>query len=247
MPPTDKLRDDPIVEALLDVRFASPELSEIIVGRLSDIDIWRGLTKDRLPSASIPEPLRAINPVFQFMPTIEIRGVPGIGAVRIGGNVLSLHFVHPYDGWQNIFPRIEGVVDAMFKAVPALEISRLGLRYVNVFTTSRHGVNSVYDLSLFLRVGEAVIDGPINVTFLTESGGDHVSQTRLASRHFLQGQLANDATVAADIDVFTSNAFTCKSADSAKTWIGLAHTVEKSVFRRLLPDELYEKLRESAQ
>jgi uncharacterized protein (TIGR04255 family) len=246
MPPTDKLRDDPIVEALLDVRFASPELSEIVVGRLSDIDLWHGLTKDRLPSASIPEPLRAINPNLQFMPTIEIRGAAGIGAVRIGGNVLGLHFVHPYGGWEDVFPRIERVMDAMFKAVPTLVISRLSLRYINVFTTSRHGVDSVYDLAVFLRVGETVIDGPINVTFATESG-EHVSQTRLASRHFLQGQLANDATVAADIDVFTPSAFTCKSADAAKMWINLAHSEEKKLFRRLLPNDLYEKLRSPPQ
>ena len=104
MSPSDKLRDDPIVEVILDVRFSASELQEVLVGRLSDIEIWRSLAKARLPAASLPEPLRAMNAALQFMPTIEIRGVTGIGAVRIGGNVLSLHFLHPYDGWDELVP-----------------------------------------------------------------------------------------------------------------------------------------------
>jgi uncharacterized protein (TIGR04255 family) len=246
MPATDKLRDDPIVEALLDVRFAAPELQEVVVGRLSDIHIWRAHPKTRLPFAAIPEPLRAINPNLLFTPTIEIRGVAGIAAVRIGGNVLNLHFVHPYDGWDKIFPRIRDVIDAIFQVVPTLVVSRLGLRYINVFTTSRHDVNSVHDLNVSLHVGDTTIAGPMNVVF-SSANETHTSQTRVASRDYLQGQLSKDAVAAADIDVSTPTQFSCSSAAEAKTWIDRAHDIEKQAFRRLLPDPLYNKLRSPLQ
>jgi len=247
MPASDKLRDDPIVEAILGLRFATPELQEVVVGRLSDIDLWRGLQKTRLPAASIPEPLRAVNPALQFSPTIEIRGAAGIGAVRIGGDVLNLHFMRPYAGWEKVFPCMGDVVNAMFKAVPTLKLSRLGLRYVNVFTTSRHDVKSAHDLAVTLRIGDTPIVGPINVSFSTESGHQHLSQTRIVSRPFLQGQLEADAAAAADIDVFTPNQFSCDSAPNAISWIDQAHTLEKAAFRRLLPDPLYDKLRSPLQ
>ena len=242
MPAPDKLRDDPIVEALLEIRFAATaELEEVVVGRLSDIDLWRSLQKTRLPVASIPEPIRASTPGMAFVPTIEIRGVEGIGAVRIGGKVLGLHFVRPYDGWENIFPRIGKVIHALFLAVSTVVIERIALRYINVFTEARHGVRSVHDLNVKLLLDDRAIDGPMNVVF-SEERAEYISQMRLASRRYLQGQLETDSTAAAEIQVNTPAKFSCSSAKDALVWIDRAHDGEKAAFRRLLPDDLYASL-----
>ena len=242
MTSSDKLEDPPIVEAVLEVRFTAPELEEVVVGRLSDLSYWRAAHKTRLPPADIPAPVRAANPMLLHMPTVEIRNVVGLNAVRIGGNVLTLHFYRPYAGWETNYPILKNVVDAAFAAVPTLQINRLGLRYINVFTKSRHFVSSVSDLALRVEVARSVLTEPINLTFTSESA-HYACTTRVASRPFLTGAMDGDASAAVGIDVGTPNGYSVASPESVKTWIDEAHTREKQAFRRLLPDDLYLKLR----
>jgi uncharacterized protein (TIGR04255 family) len=241
MPDNDKLRDDPIVEALIEIRFAAPELQEVIVGRLSDI--WRTDQKIRLPTGDIPEPVRAANPNLFHLPTIEIRNAEGINAVRIGGNVLALHFTAPYAGWEQIYPRIKTVIDAAFTAIPTIVITRLGLRYINIFTQARHYVKSVHGFTVSVKVDKEALKGPINLTFTTDPSTEHVCTTRLASREYLVGSVPNDAVAAVDLDVSTRPDYFSKSADAVKVWLDKAHTLEKQAFRLLLPDDLYKQLR----
>lgn len=93
---SEKLRDDPIVEALLEIRFESSELPEVVVGRISDMANWKSATKTPLPMSELPARMRLENPQLRYLPLLEIKAINNIGAVRIGSNVFSLHF----------FPRI---------------------------------------------------------------------------------------------------------------------------------------------
>lgn len=63
---TDRLKDDPIVEALLDVRFETKELPEVVIGRLSEMGEWHKLVKTRLPTADIPLAFRNANAQMRF-------------------------------------------------------------------------------------------------------------------------------------------------------------------------------------
>lgn len=242
MTSSDKLADPPIVEAVLEVRFTAPELEEVVVGRLSDLPLWRGSHKTRLPPADIPAPIRAANPMLLHMPTVEIRNVGAINAVRIGSNVLTLHFYRPYAGWETIYPVLQDVIDAAFAGVPTLQVARLGLRYINVFTKSRHHVGSVSDLTLRVEVARSVLTEPINLTFTSDSA-QFTCTTRVASRPYLMGAFDGDASAAVDIDVTTPNGYSVALPQAVKTWIDEAHTREKQAFRRLLPDDLFLKLR----
>lgn len=239
---TDKLQDDPIVETVLEIRFEAPDLREVVAGRLSVLPSLQAGTKIRLPTADIPEPIRTANPLLLYQPTIEVTGTGGIGKVRIGGNVLSLHFLHPYDGWENVFPRIAQVIDDVFEVFPALRITRIGLRYVNVFTRARHHVESAHDLAISVQIADAVLNQPFNVTFQSVSAPDHQVLTRVVSKEFLTGHVSADVAAAIDIDIFKDEAFGDSTPDAIKNWTDAAHTVEKQAFRRLLPDDLYSRL-----
>jgi uncharacterized protein (TIGR04255 family) len=241
MAQNDKLRDDPIVEALVEIRFAVPELQEVVVGRLSDI--WRQSRKNRLPTGDIPSPVRAANPNLLYLPTVEIRDADGINSVRLGGNTLGLHFTAPYAGWEVIYPKIGTVIDAVFGALPTIVIKRVGLRYVNIFTRARHYVDSVHSFAVMIKVRDTSLSGPISLSFTEPASAEHSCTTRLASRDFLVGQVPPDGVAAVDLDVATPPTYSNTSVDAIKLWIDQAHTFEKQAFRRLLPDDLYEKLR----
>ena len=241
MAPNDKLKDDPIVEAVLELRFVTPDLQEVLIGKLSDMPLLRVAVKNRLPTADIPAIVRQANAAFFYMPTIEAKNVLGIATVRIGANVLSLHFVHPYAGWPEVYPRISAVIDEAFGAVPTLAVNRIGLKYVNVFTKARHHIDSVYDLAVSVEVAKVRLSDPITLVFTTEAP-DYVCQTRVASKRFLMGSVPADTAAAADIDIATVEGYASTSADDVKKWIDYAHSAEKRAFRRLLPDNLYAKL-----
>jgi uncharacterized protein (TIGR04255 family) len=241
-----KLKDAPIVEALLDLRFDPHELAEVVIGRLSEIPIWPNSTRIRLPTADIPAPLRAATPQLRFVPSLEIGEAGGVGKVRVGANVVSVHFPGHYKGWESVSPTMETVTDGLFRVLPNLVVQRLGLRYINVFTAERHFVQSVNDLTLRVTVAGTALDAPVNIIFSYDASPNHKVLTRIASRPFLQGKIPPDATVAVDIDVSTPDGFSDSSPQSIKAWIHDAHTFEKRAFRRLLPDALYEALLESS-
>jgi uncharacterized protein (TIGR04255 family) len=239
----DELKDDPIVDAVLDIRFTASELQEVVVGRLSDIPQWRNTHKTRLPAADIPEPVRAANPSLLHLPTVEVKGVADVGVVRIGGNIITLHFLDRYAGWPKAFPTIRGVIDSTFQALPGITVTRLGLRYVNLFTATRHHVGSVYDLAVKVAVAEKALESNMNLTFQETVSSEHTCTTRLSSRNFLVGKIPDDASAALDLEVFTPTSYTASKPDAVQKWVDDAHTIEKRSFRRLLPDDLYLKLR----
>jgi uncharacterized protein (TIGR04255 family) len=246
---SDELKDDPIVEALLEIRFDTRELPEIVTGRLSDLPRWKGGSVQRLAMADVPAVMRAaMPPPMRHAPLLEIKGVSGIGAVRIGGSGLSLHFFAPYAGWdQAVFPTIRDVIDGLFGALPAMIVTRLGLRYVNIFTTGRHHMTSVGGLALKIELAGTILKEPMNLTFAgpapPPNAETHYVTTRVVARELLQGPVAADAAAAVDIDVYTFDGYRQSSSDAVKAWVGTAHSIEKSVFRKLIPDDLFEKLR----
>jgi uncharacterized protein (TIGR04255 family) len=244
----DKLKDDPIVEVVMDIRFDTPELPEVVVGRLSDLPLWKGANKQRLPSADIPPPLKVANEALRFLPIIEIRDAQGFGAVRIGASTLSIHFFQPYAGWDGgVSSKLENVLDELLSALAGLAIVGLALRYINVFTLQRHYVESISDLAVYISVGDGRVelDGPINLTYVVTESDQHSVMTKVASSHFLNGNIPEGAKVAAEIGVFTPPDKYRETAGSAiKTWLSQAHGYEKKAFHKLLPKALFEKLRE---
>lgn len=242
----EKLKDDPIVETLLEIQFTSPELQEVTVGRLSDLSVWKNAVKQRLPAADVPASIRALNPAFMYQPTVEVQGADsGITVVRIGGNVLSVHFVRPYQGWKIVYPTLKRIVDEMFSIVESLRVTRLGLRYINAFTPQRHHVSSLRSLALSIEVADQQLEEPIRLGYLAK-GNLHEVMTTVVSKEFARGKLPEETSVILDIDVHTPSDFAATSSREVNIWMDEAHHVEKNAFSRLLPRDLYLKLKETS-
>ena len=98
------LYPDAILEALVEVRFDSKEIAEVVVGRLIDSPIWDTYQQSRTAIADIPQPIRESDQNLRFQPTIELRRPDGLRAVKIGGHMLSYHVMTKYPGWAVFMP-----------------------------------------------------------------------------------------------------------------------------------------------
>lgn len=236
-----KLTPDGIVEALLEVRFETASFPELTIGNLISREPWRGLNPMRLPTAEIPHFVRNSDPNLKFQPTLQLNSPEGLDVVKVGENVLSLHRLGSYPGWEKFGPQLHQGLRELFEAVPDARITRLGFRYVNLLGSAHH-INSLNDLSVDLRVGGAELLPPINLNYMRRED-DFEILVRAASPEFVQGP-SNDFAALIDIDVYTSDTTSIKGVDDCSGWLEKAHVILKQRFFELLRPEAIQRLGE---
>lgn len=239
-----KLKDDCIVEAICDVRFEADAQPEVILGRLSDVPLWSSYHSVRLPVIDIPVAVRQANPLLKFQPVFQLREESGPKLVKLGVNSLSIHVVGTghYVGWEKWYPFLEQTVSSLFDDVRVSELSRVGLRYINVLTASRHKVRGIHELDLDLQIRSESVKAPFSVSLVSENGADMTGVTRVASPEFVEGPLSQDAAAVVDVDVGSSRNLGFDAADAACKWIQLAHDFEKELFFALIPEKTLREL-----
>lgn len=242
-PLPSKLKHDAIVEALLEIRFDTPAVLEVLYGRLADLPSWRGFVQHRLPTADIPAPIRNLDPQLRFAPSFELREPNGQRSIRIGPQAVSYHRGAPYVGWDRFQPELFEVVDQLFAKAGGLTIHRLGLRYLNALTKGQHGLSGVSDLNMRLYVAEEQLVGALNVNFTKDVFPETKCTVRVATTEFVHGRLPQDTAAYVDVDVYTNDGFRTDEAAAVKQWIASAHQQEKRAFFGLLPPKIIEALR----
>ena len=238
----DKLEDDAIVEALCEFRFECQEVTEIVIGRLSDNAEWSSYSVERLPSSSIPSAIRENDPDLKFQPTLQLRSEDGRYLVKIGGRVISFHNVSSYCGWDRFQPKLNDLIDFIFGRLSELAITRIGFRYVNALTPERHTIASLTELNISLVVTDKPLDEPINLNYGTVYSDTHRAMTRIASSEFVQGKLPEGVIAVVDVDVVTTPDLKFSESDKVKAWVDDAHHYEKDAFFRLIPPEISKQL-----
>jgi uncharacterized protein (TIGR04255 family) len=239
-----KLKNDAIVEALLEVRFdTSTTIPEILFGRLADYGPWKELTQRRLPAYEIPAPMRQFDPNLRFQPLFELSGEHRV--VRIGPHVISYHRMAPYVGWEERFePELQETISHLFEVANGLIVRRLGLRYLNALRPDLHGIASISDLDLEIKVENRQVAGNVNLNFTTDVANNSACTVRIATREFVQGPLPQNTSVYVDVDVFTKDDFETREQKVVQSWVKAAHTNAKKQFFRLLTDRRIEALKE---
>ena len=243
-----KLKKDAIAEAICEIRFECEEslsLPEIVVGRLADFDVWRDFEKLRLPISDIPASIRSQDPNLKKQPVLELRERNGPRLAKIGVNVLSYHHLAPYPGWETFKPEIDRTIEFLFVSFQSFKATRLGFRYVNVFTAEDHGVHDVRHLNYSVNLAGDDLEDPQNLNYRKVRSDVHSVQVRIASPEFVSGPIAKKVQVLVDLDVFTPDDFETNEAETAKAWVEDAHTYEKEEFFRLFTDEMKQRLVEA--
>jgi len=235
-----KMKQDAIVEALFEVRFESSDIGEVIVGRLNDIDSWADYPSTRLPQADIPEAIRMAKSAFKYIPTIEKTSPDKTRSIRIGSRVISYHVYEPYPGGDSFEIELNNMVSSLFDKIKDIQVNRLGFRYVNFLTASKHNINGLNDLSLNLSVGGEQLVDNVNLAFMENASDEHTVVSKLASPQFLQpgGSTPADLVAVIDIDIFTPELYISNDINSLNKWISQARIYEKTSFFSFFSDEL---------
>lgn len=239
-----KLRNDAIVEAVLELRFEAKGLAEVFFGRFIDHSNWEGWQQRQLPAYNIPAQFRSLDPNVQYAPVIELVGADSKALLRIGPSVVSFHRQAPYVGWKKFRPELEKVITALFETNRDVTVKRLGLRYLNSLRPELHGVSALTDLDVKMTVSDEAIIGSANLNFMTTLGNESTCIVRIATPDFLAGKIPPDTSVFIDVDVYTDEGFRTTSKRTVNDWIEFAHTEEKAEFFRLFRQEMIDKLQE---
>ena len=241
-----KLKDDAIVEALLEIRFDMSGLPEVLIGRLSEYGPWKQLSQQRMPAYEIPAAIRQFNPQLRFQPVFEFLSSEAEGrrAIRIGPQVLSYHNVAPYIGWKRFKPELKQAIEGLFQKADGLVVRRLGLRYLNALRADVHGIRSVSDLDLILEIDGERVGDHVNVNFTVDPASDTACTVRVATPQFIQGVLPASTSVYVDVDVFTRDGYESTSKADVVSWLEAAHAKEKQQFFRLLTSDTIKSLEE---
>jgi uncharacterized protein (TIGR04255 family) len=243
-PVPQKLRNDALIEALLEIRFDTQTIPEVLVGRLADHAPWKGFQQRRLPLAEIPAPIRQTERNLRYSPLFELADPEHNRLVRIGEHVVSYHQLRPYVGWAVFREELRRTVDGLFEKAGEVVVRRLGLRYINALTPQVHGIKGILDLDLKVSAAGLTLPGNVNLNFTTDVQDDMSCTVRVATSEFVGGNIPEGTSVVIDVDVFTKPAVRIKSAETVKNWVDTAHTREKEQFFRLLTTETIEALAE---
>jgi len=190
-----KLENDAIVEAIFEIRFDMETLPEVIFGRLTDYDPWKGFRQSRLPAYNLPAPLRQADPNLRYQPVFELQDSMHNRKVRIGAQVLSYHRLSPYNGWEYFKPELDEVIDGLFSKAEGLTIRRLGLRYINAIIPELHNSLSLANLDLKLSIANEDISDNVNINFTSQLSNDTQCTVRVSTTEFVQGAIPQNTSV----------------------------------------------------
>jgi len=240
-----KLKHDAIVEALLEIRFETGTVPEVLFGRLADYGPWKSLSQRPMPASLMPAAFRQADPSLRYQPVFGLAESNGTREVRIGPQVLSYHRRAPYVGWEKFSSELIEAIEGLYLKAEGLMIRRLGLRYINALIPDVHSIRSISNLDLKVEIAGEPLAENVNVNFIVSLSEDTDCTVRIATPQFVQGLLPPNTSVVADVDVFTKDGFSTQDKSIAIDWIGLAHAWEKEQFFRLLPEKTIEDLREN--
>ena len=239
-----KLKRDAIMEALLEIRFETNQVGEVLVGRLASSPLFENCGVSRLPIASFPVEVRDADPNLRFQPTVQLASPAPGELIKIGPHVISLHVVTPYPGWDALSERLHLLVEMLFEAVKDVSISRLGLRYVNALTPD-HGVSRISDLQFSVQLGGQETNSEMVFSHRFKVDREIEGMLSLATPSFVNGpNLPTECAVFVDLDIFTPRALGKTNPKAVLQWVERAHAAEKGAFFSLFSDDQIEKLKE---
>ena len=241
-----RIEPDAVLEALVEFRFESSDLPEVVVGRLIDSSWWADYQQTRLPVADIPQTFRDSDPNLRYQATLELRRQDGLRAVKIGGRVVSFHVTTHYPGWAIFGAEVKSYLAGVQEKIRAMSFNKISLRYINAFNSIAHSVSSLDDTNFHFALGNEKINKSINVNYVKSEDRFKVT-SRITTADLVLGALPPDAAVLFDIEISTNEKYAADDKESAWAWIEEAHAREKLEFFSILPQSKIRKLQNNAE
>lgn len=127
-----RITPDPIIDAVVELRYESDIPPDAILGMLFAQVKSKYSDFKKLPITAIPEAIRNTDPALQFNPHYQSQSDPF--NLNVGPRVLSLSNTGPYSGWkEKYFPELTELLQKVQSAGVVKKFSRLGVRYIDFF------------------------------------------------------------------------------------------------------------------
>lgn len=147
-----KLKKEPLVDAVFEVRFSSSiPASSVLPGLL--FAQLEGAEKqiERLSTADIPIQLRNLDPVLRFQPLLRLHS--GGFLILVGDASLGIACKMPYPGWDAFKTQIIKFVGRLLNDTQIVQtVDRYSLKYVNV-VDGKDLVEQIHRINMDLRLG----------------------------------------------------------------------------------------------
>jgi uncharacterized protein (TIGR04255 family) len=239
-----RYQNPPAREAVCELRFPKDNWDAAIPGliyvQLKDVFSERA-NATQVVFGSLGSPVPAM-PVEVVQVTRFVQA-DGLAFVQFSPNVISIHRMAPYPGWNIFSPLIRRVFDAYVTEAKAARVERIGLRFVNDFReTVRDAVfEPAHYFNFYPQVGPE----------LPQEYGDVFTRVVFPFPHegaALRMQLYSDAivnegraSIVLDLDYFLANGEGC-NVDEVPAWLDKGHKAVRSVFEASLTPKLRELL-----
>jgi uncharacterized protein (TIGR04255 family) len=245
-------RNPPIEEALCEVRFVpDPNWNVTLIGalreRLKDsypgqpleqVTLELGMEVDTGRELSPRPPYPALS-LTHGLSKVQLPTESGDRLVAIGRDVLSVHVLRPYAGWEDFRPRIEQALEAYAEVIPPAGIMRIGLRYIN---RVRITASTVHLDEYFTEPPRIPSGLPATMTgvFSRIEVSFQDAPVRLVSTFATATASEGEAAFLLDLDVSRESIDPQVTLDNIMTIVDELHYREHQAFECMLTDRLRE-------
>jgi uncharacterized protein (TIGR04255 family) len=230
MSPKPQARTTALAEALFEIRFQSSVHADFVVGVLASKLSRKDTTVHRLPLGEMPSMIRAQDPNLMFQPIMQLDMDGGARVYKISERGISLHCLKDYPLWLAFQKECEALAKTAKEALAGFTATRLGLRYVNLFTEAANGVSKLTDLPVTTKIANQDIAPPIHLTYRRRIKADLELNCVLASAEFLLNPPAPNITALADFDAYTPGNHHASTPSAIMKWVDRAHDAIKSEY-----------------
>ena len=165
-----RLANEPLVDAICELRMEKAiPLADILPGILFHKLVPQPKIK-RLPTAEIPQPVRANDPSLRYEPTQRLEW--GHYVIAIGDHNVIIGCKLPYPGWPKFKAKILEIVNLIADVGVAGKVERFSIKYVHLIEAPSLA-DQFAKINLTLHIGELkkLNDNPININLHYAEGG----------------------------------------------------------------------------
>lgn len=234
-----RIRPCPIIEAIVEIRFAKTEMP---------FDAFLGLiypkvkpffsSYESLPIMRIPQEVLAHQPELAYQP--HQRLISERFMLQIGPGVIALNNFNEYVGWTDFSAIIREHFSIIVELGLIQEFERLALRYIDFFA-----LNVFEHIELEARMRQHPLQGQELLVRSVQDCGKYLCNMQISNRASFsanQGPTLEGSMI--DIDTVYKNASALVPGDSEGLFAAIegAHNAEKALFYSLLKPEFLENL-----
>lgn len=230
-----RLKKNPIVDAIAEIRFSSDIPAEAIVGLVySQIKDEFG-SPENLPILQLPLQIRESDPQLRYQACYKFSRKGQL--LLLGPRNVALS-IQQYENWAATEPLLVELITKLDQVSLFKEIERVGLRYVNFFEST----NVIENSTLTVSIAEKSIASDTITLRSEKSLDDFKVITQLANVAFVEGSPTRQGSII-DIDIINEK-ITAKKDGRSKELMQIfakANELADEAFFSLLKPEFLKK------